>query len=166
MFDFWLILPFRVCILHSDTSFYCYCICKNYIVRSLIGITSGWMFSKKRKCSEKSNIYFSDIWSAIPILFSLFRSLSASSRHSRIKDPELSDKNSQYLVGQGNWSRTCTPQPQLWFTTHSHQENHFFNETGLLTVISTFLFFPFPRLSLSFPHRGQGVYRPFHLWGP
>lgn len=28
------------------------------------------------------------------------------SRHSQLKDPELSDKNSQYLVGQGNRTRT------------------------------------------------------------
>lgn len=33
-------------------------------------------------------------------------STTTCSRHSQLKDPELSDKNSQYLVGQGNRTRT------------------------------------------------------------
>lgn len=44
------------------------------------------------------------------------------SRHSQLKDPELSDKNSQYLVGQGNRTRThmhtrthTRVVAQLWF---------------------------------------------------
>ena len=54
------------------------------------------------------NIYSSDNCTAILIVFYLSPSLSACSRHSRVKDPELSDKNNQYLVGQGNGWKTCT----------------------------------------------------------
>lgn len=95
-------------------------------------------------------MHSSDNCAAILILFHLYWSLCTCSRHSRIKDPELSDKNSQYLIGQGNTSRTCTlnHSSDLQFI---HVGEIIFNVTGLSVAHGsvTFLLFHFPRFCLS-----------------
>lgn len=59
-----------------------------------------------------------------------------------MKDPELSDKNSQYLVGQGNKSRTCTLNLSCDLQL-VHVKKIIFNVTQLIAAHSTLTFLLF-----------------------
>lgn len=100
----------------------------------------------------KSNIHSSDNCTAVLILFYLSRSLSACSRHSRVKDPELSDKNNQYLVGQGNGSRTHTHTLNLSCDLHLiHVKKIIFNASAAHSTLT----FSFPTTLFVFLWQGS-----------